>query len=674
MEKTKEFGKITAESDDKTCCVSVWNRRYLFGKSPLLSSVISSGKELLASPMRVVATENGSEAVWEDVKNFVMDGDEDDEIRVCQSMQSARFVLNNVVTVSEDGCMEWSVTVVPRGRSVNQVFGIEKEDKGDRILSRLWIEIPLKKECAKFYQVVPGGNVVLDGENKDKLGALAWSGATPEKSIDLPFKEQVFLTNDETGFGVFFESDEFWQPLDKNKAISCEVRDGEVVLRIRLLDEEPKCWKEKGSSNGMDLFPLTFSMGMMVTPVKEFPQNPYKERAVHIDCFKKIAPDYEDYLFGEYESDGETVFDKIKRQGVNTLYIHEKWNDLQNSPEITRKTADRLKLIVDGAHKRNIKVIPYFGYEISTLSPEFGKHYKEYVSVDGMRGNWYRKPWQRDVVVCYASGWQDYFVNKIDELFAKYGIDGIYLDSIAVMHTCKNESHGCGYRDYDGNLVATYPVRAVRRLMKRLSKVTKKYNGTIASHSYGSFALPTLYYTDLFWEGESVQSIMLKGELDEAPIDYYRSVYTGRNVGVPVNMLCYSNPPEWTTRQATATALAFGVMPKPNDAGAFLDEISEIWKVLDGFSFVDAKWKPFYDNDVSVSDENVVVSYYENENQGLFFVCNMKNQPTKVSVKLPSRFCKIKDAISGKDYRTELSLEFKKFDYAIISAYNEKKR
>lgn len=54
-------------------------------------------------------------------------------------------------------------------------------------------------------------------------------------------------------------------------------------------------------------------------------------------------------------------------------YLHEKWNDLQNSPFITRKTADRLRLIAEEAHKRGIKVIPYFGYEISSLSPYWHK-------------------------------------------------------------------------------------------------------------------------------------------------------------------------------------------------------------------------------------------------------------------------------------------------------------
>ena len=658
--------KVTKEKTGYS--VGVWNRTYKFDSSPLLYSMISAGEELLASPMRVVGTENGKEIVWRDFRNFSMDKNADDEAKLCQSMQGERFLLNTAVSVFEDGCMDWRLTIVPRGRSVNQVFGIEAEDKGDRILSKLWIEIPLKKNLARFYQVVPNGKIKLDGKKVE--GALSQAGAIPEKRIDLPFKQQVFIGSDKAGFGVFFESDENWQPQNDDSAIFCDVTDESVVLRIRLLDSEPKCWKEKGDANGMDLFPLTFRLGMMATPVKKFPDNPYYQKNVHIDCFKKIPMDYEDYLFGEYEGKGEIVLDKIQRQGADTLYIHEKWNDLQNSPELTASTAERLKLIVKESHKRNIKVVPYFGYEISTLSPEFGKHYDEYVSKDGFRGNWYRKPWQRDIVVCYNSGWQDYFVENVKKLFENYNIDGIYLDSIMPAHSCKNEKHGCGYRDYDGNLKATYPVWAVRNLMRRLYKMVKEYGGFIASHSYGCFSLGSIAYSDMLWEGESVQSIMLTGEMDSIPEDYFRSVYTGRNLGVPVNMLCYSNPPKWTFTQATANALPFGIIPKPNDAGKFLDEMSGVWKALDSFDFNGAVWKPYYDNDVRTDNKNVAVSYYDNEKQALLFVSNMKNSPTgKVRITLPQKFRSVVNAVSGMKYEADnITVEFEKFDYAILLA------
>lgn len=662
------FTPVRVEKFADGYSVAVWNREYKFGASPLLSSVKSAGEELLAAPMRVVGVENGKEIAWRDVSTFLMDGCTDEEATLCRSMQGERFLLNATAIVFEDGCMDWYLNIAPRGQSVNQAFGLEPNDNGDRILSELWIEIPLKKEIAQFYQIAPIGKITFDGKDID--GALAQAGRLPLVSMEMPFKQQLFIGGDKVGFGVFFESDENWQPQNENDAISCVIEKDAVVLRIKLLDSEPKSWREKDTSNGMYLFPVTFRVGMVATPVKQFPENPYFQKAVHIDCFKKIPMDYEEYLFGEYEGAGETVLDKIKRQGVDTLYIHEKWNDIQNSPELTTVAADRLKLIVEEAHKRNIKVIPYFGYEISTLSPEFGKHGIEYMRISESKWHWYRKPWQRDLGVCYNSGWQDYFVENIKKLFETYHIDGLYLDSTMVVYACKNEKHGCGYRDGDGNLKETYPVFAVRTLMKRLHNIVKEYGGVIACHSYASFSLGTIAYADMLWEGESVQSLMLTGKVEKVPEDYFRAIYTGKNLGVPVNMLCYSNPPKWTFSQATANALPFGILPKPNDAGGFLDEMSGVWKALSLFDFNGSVWKPYYDNDIRPKNPVVVVSYYETVKQALFFVCNMKNKPTgRVDVKLPQKYRSIVNAVSGERIDSEkITVEFKAFDYVILFA------
>ena len=135
-------------------------------------------------------------------------------------------------------------------------------------------------------------------------------------------------------------------------------------------------------------------------------------------------------------------------------------------------------------------------------------------------------------------------------------------------------------------------------------------------------------------------------------------------------MLCYSNPPKWTFTQATANALPFGIIPKPNDAGEFLDEMSGVWKALDSFDFNGAVWKPYYDNDVRTDNESVVVSYYDNEKQALLFVCNMKNSPTgKVKITMPQKFRSVVNAVSGMKYEADkITVEFEKFDYAILSA------
>lgn len=652
--------------------VEVWNRKYAFGLNPFLQAIVSDGEELLSSPMRIVGIENGKELVWRDIENFLMDINEDGQIRLAQAMQSERFILNTNVTIEEDGCMDWRLTLISRGMTVNQVFGLEEEDKGDRVLSRLWLEIPLKKQAAEFYHVLPFGDIVLDGRNTSDSGALAQAGAVPERSIELPFKQQVYLGNDNVGFGIFFESDKYWRPIDENKAIECVVEKDEVLLRVHFLDNEAFAWLDKGRGNGMNSLPLTFRIGMIATPVKPFPTNPYTQKNVHIDCFKKIPQNYEEYLFEKLGEENGNMLDRMQRLGVDTLYIHEKWNDIQNSPELTTNSANRLKLIVKEAHKRGIKVVPYFGYEISTLAPVFGERFEEYMGFNGERWHWYRTPWQRDVLACYQSSWQEYFLEHVETIFRVYDIDGIYIDSIMTIAPCKNEKHGCGYRDHNGELKATYPVWRIREFMKKLHKIAEKYNGFVASHSYGAFSLPTLAYSDMLWEGESIQSLMLTGKVDSIPIDYLRAIYSGRNLGITINMLCYSNPPVWTFRQATALALPFGIIPKPNDAEEPLEEMRGVWSAIDAFPIEESTWRPYFKNSVETDNPNVKASYFETEDKALFFISNMQKSPTgKVEIRLHKPYRKVCDAVSLQELSVAgniLEVSFETLDYVIIRA------
>ena len=161
---------------------------------------------------------------------------------------------------------------------------------------------------------------------------------------------------------------------------------------MRLIDEEPYAWRHLDKNDPKErtyLEPLSFRFGILTTPVKPLENNLVREKAVHIDCFKKIPESYEQFLGGEYENTGEITLDRMKRLGVNTLYLHEKWNDLQNSPFLTTKTDKRLCYIIDECHKRNIKVIPYFGYEISTLSPYFSEMIRDVEVTSDKIGRWY---------------------------------------------------------------------------------------------------------------------------------------------------------------------------------------------------------------------------------------------------------------------------------------------
>ena len=645
----KLFEKIEIAQMENACKIMPWNREYTLSSTPFFSSIISNNEQLLARPMALVGVENGKELKLVDGESLFISGANEQSVGACQYFQSASFVFNTNVVVEEDGYAQWGLSVSSKGRSVAQVFGLNKNDEDKRMLEKLWLEIPLKKSVAISYQYAePQRGILVDGVEPSCARPLYSAGAMAKSNIKFPFVEQVFISNDKVGFALMLESDENWQCADKENVIECVVREDEVVLRLHLLDSESEKWKNKKDYNdGLDLIPLVYRFSTQVTPIKEYPANPYMEKNMHIDCFKKILEPYEEFLFKPYENDSVIALDRIKNMGVNTLYIHEKWNDIQNSPIITKRSADRLKLIVQEAHKRGMKVIPYFGYEMSTLDPAYAEHGEEYTKSD-IHWHWYRYPYQRALRVCPNSNWQDEFIKNYLKLYDEFGFDGLYLDSLYPAEICRNTKHGCGYVGVDGQLYGTYPVSATRRFMKKMYAEIKARGGSVCLHLGSTFPLNMVAYADCLWEGEPVQAEFMKGKLERVPEGYYRSVYSGRNIGVPINMLCYSSD-KWSYDEAMSNALFLGIIPKPVDVGDPLEKTSKLWKVLDGYEVEKAKWVNCYEGKITTDNENLRIGYYQTDNDALCFVTNLvKAKVEKAKVTLDKQAKRVSDAYTNE--------------------------
>ena len=258
----------------------VWGRKYKSGKKSFLESILSQNQEILASPVRFVGEENGSELVLDDFKNYVMNNSDEEKAIICSSAESKSFILNTSLKIEYDGCVDMGVSIMPQGRSVKQALGLDLDGLNgiSFSLTRLWLEIPIKPEVAKFYHFYPLDVINIDGKDIDteeEINHILQSEYIPD-SIKWPFPEQVFVGNDDVGIGIFIESDRFTQPGD-GKLVELKRYEEEVVLRIRLLDSEPEIWFEKGTMNGIDLHPISYRIGLIATPVREYPENPYEE-------------------------------------------------------------------------------------------------------------------------------------------------------------------------------------------------------------------------------------------------------------------------------------------------------------------------------------------------------------------------------------------------------------
>ena len=635
---------VEAVHKDNACTVNVWDRSYTVDSDLLFTSIVSRGKEILSAPMRLIGLENGEEIKWTEQAPFIFEQD-GEQATLCASAESTTFIVNTAMKVEFDGNVDIDIKIMPRGKTVYEVFGVGTPRPNEYSLDKLWLEIPLKKQTAKLFHYWPTyGAPTFEGKGIEP-SEVSMSREIPS-SMAMPFKCLLWLGTEQQGLTWYADTDESWEPADRKRAI--EIIDGEeeVIVRFHLIDDTCKAWvPHEREAKNYTYMPISFKMGLQATPVKPFAENPYKEKILHIDCFKKILEEYDEFLSKPVvEGTDEIGFDRIKRLGVTTLLIHEKWNKTQNYWKISEPTRKLAKKIVDECHKRGIKVIPYFGYELSTLNPDYSKYATSLrVSQTGLNGGgWYRKPNQRDYVVCFNSQYADDFAEGIKSLTEEFGFDGIYLDSTLLPCACVNDAHGCGYTR-DGKIRPTYTVSALRRFMRKIYEYFEPRGGIVNPHLSNCINTPSLSFAHLNWDGEYIQTFINKNGLDAVPLDYLRTEYSARNIGTTYEFLVYTFD-NWSFNDGVSIALIHGMLPRPNDIGAPLERMSGIWKAIDEFGMEGAEWKPYWENGVFADDSQVKVSYYEKTENGkknyLVFVANPTDREAKdITFSLTDKDC-----------------------------------
>ena len=255
--------------------------------------------------------------------------------------------------------------------------------------------------------------------------------------------------------------------------------------------------------------------------------------------------------------------------------------------------------------------------------------------------------------------------------FKTYGFDGIYLDGTAYLWACQNTAHGCGCTSPDGELHPTYPIFGTRKTMKRLYEIVcDEADGVINCHAGSAFNMPALSFATSLWDGESFQQSFIDGSITKLPDEYFKCLYTGKNLGLTIYMLCYLNPPAWSFDMALAVSLPFGILPKVNDAGAPLEKISRIWQIYDSFGIDGADFIPFYSNKekgIELSDENIKLSLYKKED-GMLAILALTDKNCESEFEIKSDFKNITNALTGEVVSTNggARLKLSGFDFYIL--------
>ena len=618
--------KVTADS------VSMWGRTYLFASNALPVRIVAQGQDLLAAPIRVVCADaKGVPVSWAKANSWVQMAD-DASATVCGWQSVPDVFVNATTRIEFDGMAKISLSVIS-GKSLS----------GLKNLSKVWLEIPLRKEVSTLFNYSPCSWSRLDNVGGVK-GEMAW-----------PFRCSVWLGNEDVGLCWFCESDERISAADPQRVIEVIPGVAGTVLRVRLADG--------GLSH-----PATWTFGLQATPVKPLDRTLMTGRTVHAPPMgaglagtKVPRPEVwwtnqRAFPHGHVE---QTLAEAAKA-GVRTVVFHEDWIPIQNNPS---PNADFREMVAT-CKRLGLKVIVYQGYELSTLDPLWGDNHEKWLANNARGdfvGDWNREPAQRDYRVCYGSGFKAVWLERIKKAYDDLGLDGIYLDGTIMPRACANGRHGCGWRDASGKCHVTYPIFAVREMMRDLYAFVEARGGRIDAHQSGYVCPATLSFVHSYWDGEQLVATGGAGRnvKAELSLDAFRAEFMGRNHGVACEFLAYEKD-GWSYEDALSVTLLHGVMVRPCGF-ASVRRIAPVWKAWDDFGVLEAEWKPYWENDLS-DNEFVKVSSYAREGDALLVISNVSpNGAVSSRVSVPSWCGRAYDAITGEtiqvsDGRMDISL------------------
>jgi len=572
-----------------------WNREYAFEDSNMPSRMEVGGENILTAPARLRLMENGCDLSWNCWNPIFQKRSDFGESYVWPAEnEEAMLICETAVRIEKDGFMWFDTTLIPY---------TGKFPKFDS----LWLEIPLAKDMCQLMYLF----------GTDTPVQCPTSGAFPSEDLRLPFTASLWVGKEERGLCLMMENPAGCRVKNKDSMIELIHEGDTVLLRVHLLDEKPPYWCPPDDW-GNACEPLTFSFALMATPVKQYRKVKDFDRAVH------------GYLTGITM---ETVKEYYER-GVKYIVFHEDWSLIQNY----NCCADPAKLhtIVNYCHEHGMKVMVYFGYEFSSLMPDFAKVFRDYAGQfpheeDHFNGHWLRKPPQKDYVSCYKGGYSDVMLEQVAAAMDEYHLDGIYTDGTVFPQLCANERHGCGWRDEEGKRRGSYPILAYREHVRKLNDVVKARGGIWDAHTGGCCIPAILGFADTYWDGEASQE-MFHTSIDRIDFSTLRAQYIGRNWGVPSQFIIYASA-DTPFECISGLLILCGVYGRPlSIAGVNVNE--PIWKAMDEFGVDDAEFCPAWEENgqISTDSNDVYASCWIKNGKALAAVYNRTKEPITANV------------------------------------------
>lgn len=575
-------------------------RAYRCGAFP--EEICVGERNILAAPIRLRAFFGDREGVWHAQSGHVY-AQGPEEVIYSARQGAENILLNARVRAEDDGLVWVDFAVIPFGRWRGGLENVAPR------LTGLSLEIPLRREVAQLYHFWPNeDDGIVQAHNVRNSGAL------PPDGLRLPFKPCVWLGGEQAGLAAYMETDEAIEVDDPARVWEAKADGDTVTLTLRLLDRMPAAWQGREDQWGDPLMPLCFAVGLQATPVRAYRVPQRFDRCFHTDARRLYAMDADAV---------EAHFASLERLGVKWRTLHEDWSDIQNYGQPPDE--DKLRLITAAAHRHGIRVLAYFGYEMSSLTPDWFEQGDECLirrPSGTWAGGWQRMPWQRAYMVCYRGAYGKTQLARVAHAMDAWGLDGAYVDNAYIPWGCANAAHGCGYTDGQGRRHSTFPLLAVRRHVRQLQALVHARGGIVEAHQSGCVIPMILSFADSCFDGEQIQDEFAQNAARYALEGAIRSEFTGRPLGVPMQFLQIA--PDYLA--GSGVMLLFNVLSKAYNGPGIerAEQASRIWRTLDAFGAENARFVPYWQGaPVSADAAQVLCSVWEKPGRALAVAVNL---------------------------------------------------
>ena len=622
------FDELNAEVTEKCLVISNGNKKYIFDNSLMPTKIEINGVDILTEP---VAINLGFEESHNGFEDFYCQITErtPEKIVAILAATCGNVVINETVTAEVDGFVKIDL-------KVSSFWMFSKDGKKTPKLNKMNITVSVKEKYSSLFHYWPN-----DRQSILPASDVVNSGAT--ENFEFMFKPYVWTGNNREGLGLYFgDTFEPFQLENEDKCIIVNKNKESTTITLNMLDNMPENWQGRDDNWCETLKPQFFTIGFQATPVVKKKTLSYDEYYKRIHVVNRAFVD-------------EKNIDFFAQKGVKWVIAHEDWTAIQNYGMPYNE--ENFKEVVKKYHKKGIKVMVYYGYEYSTITPKFTENCNSYLNktVNGnFTGGWQRNPPQRAFMVCYNSRYSDEMIERVKYSMDVLGVDGIYTDGTYVPWECANEEHGCGYYDKNGKRHTTFPVMPVREHVKKLYKAVHERGGIIDTHNSSCCIMPTLAFADSCYDGENIQTAFKKGGLEFLSLDAFRAEFMGINYGFIPNFIAYVSG-NFSLEKAYALTLLHNVHSRPGNlhTGDIKKETIEyssmIWSIFDKYGLDKKQWIPYFENnEITVTEDKAYVSLYKDEKETVAIISSF-SKVTKIVLTAP-KYKQITNIQTGTEY------------------------